>query len=63
VSLTLPTLGSCHEMLFEVSGADKRTILTQVLAGEDLPAGRACSTGETTWLVDAAALPGNFRVR
>jgi 6-phosphogluconolactonase len=63
VSLTLPTLGSCREMLFEVSGADKRPILTRVLAGEDLPANRAHSTGETTWLVDAAALPENFRVR
>jgi 6-phosphogluconolactonase len=63
VSLTLPALGSCREMLFEVSGADKRPILARVLAGEDLPAGRACSNGETTWLVDAAALPENFRAR
>jgi 6-phosphogluconolactonase len=63
VSLTLPALGSCREMLFEVSGADKRTILGRVLGGEDLPAGRAYSTGETTWLVDAAALPENFRAR
>jgi len=63
VSLTLPVLGSCHEMLFEVSGADKRAILTRVLAGEDLPAGRAVSIGETTWLVDRAALPENFRER
>jgi 6-phosphogluconolactonase len=61
VSLTLPVLGSCHEMLFEVSGADKRAIWTRVLAGEDLPAGRAVSVGETTWLVDRAALPENFR--
>jgi 6-phosphogluconolactonase len=61
VSLTMPALGSCHEMLFEVSGADKRKILTRVLAGEDLPAGRAVSVGETTWLVDRAALPENFR--
>jgi 6-phosphogluconolactonase len=61
VTLTLPALGSCHEMLFEVSGADKRAILTRVLAGEDLPAGRAASVGETTWLVDRAALPENFR--
>ena len=63
VSLTLPALGSCNEMLFEVSGADKRAILTRVLAGEDLPAGRAVSVGETTWLVDRAALPENFRER
>jgi 6-phosphogluconolactonase len=63
VSLTLPALGSCHEMLFEVAGADKRPILTRVLAGEDLPAARAHSRGETTWLVDRAALPGNYRGR
>jgi 6-phosphogluconolactonase len=63
VSLTLAALGSCHEMLFEVAGADKRAILTRVLAGEDLPAGRAHSDGETTWLVDRAALPENFRDR
>jgi 6-phosphogluconolactonase len=63
VTLTLPVLGSCHEMLFEVAGADKRPILTRVLAGEDLPAGRAVSVGETTWLVDRAALPENFRER
>jgi 6-phosphogluconolactonase len=61
VSLTLPALASCGEMLFEVSGADKRPILTRVLAGEDLPAARAVSVAETTWLVDRAALPENFR--
>jgi 6-phosphogluconolactonase len=61
VTLTLPALGSCREMLFEVNGADKRAILTRVLAGEDLPAVRAVSVGETTWLVDRAALPENFR--
>src|SRR5450432_2787250 len=37
VTLTLPTLGSCREMLFEVAGADKRAILTRVLEGENLP--------------------------
>jgi 6-phosphogluconolactonase len=63
VSLTLPALGSCHEMLFEVSGTDKRAILTRVLASEDLPASRAHSAGETTWLIDTAALPENFRAR
>jgi 6-phosphogluconolactonase len=63
VTLTLPALGSCREMLFEVSGADKRAILTRVLAGENLPAGRAVSAAVTTWLVDRAALPENFRER
>jgi 6-phosphogluconolactonase len=61
VTLTLPTLGCCREMLFEVSGSDKRAILTRVLDGEDLPANRVHSTGETIWLVDKAALPENFR--
>jgi 6-phosphogluconolactonase len=59
VSLTLPALGSCREMLFEVAGADKRAILTRVLDGENLPAGRAQSQGETIWVVDRAALPEN----
>jgi 6-phosphogluconolactonase len=63
VTLTLPALGSCREMLFEASGAGKRPILSRVLAGEDLPANRARSTGETIWLVDTAALPENFRER
>jgi len=61
ISLTLPTLASCHEMLFEASGAGKRAILTRVLDGEDLPATRARSQGETIWLLDKAALPENFR--
>jgi len=61
VTLTLPALGSCREMLFEVAGPDKRAILTRVLAGENLPANRAHALGETTWLVDKAALPENLR--
>jgi 6-phosphogluconolactonase len=61
VSLTLPMLASCREMLFEVAGEGKREILTRVLAGENLPAARARSIGETVWLVDQAALPENFR--
>jgi 6-phosphogluconolactonase len=46
VTLTLPALGSCREMVF---------------AGENLPANRAHSIGETVWLVDKAALPESFR--
>ena len=60
VTLTLAALASCREMLFEVAGSGKRAILTRVLAGENLPANRAQSTGETIWLVDQAALPENF---
>lgn len=61
VSLTLPALASCREMLFELSGADKRGIVTRVLNGEDLPANRAQSIGDTVWLCDEAALPEDYR--
>jgi len=63
VTLTLRALGSCREMLFEASGAGKRPIMARVFSGEDLPANRTHSDGETIWLVDAAALPENFRER
>ena len=63
VTMTLPALGSCREMLFEVAGPDKRAILTRVLESANLPANRAHSIGETIWLVDRAALPENFSGR
>jgi 6-phosphogluconolactonase len=58
VTLTLPVLASCREMLFEAAGRDKHAILTRVLSGENLPASRARSIGQTVWLVDKAALSG-----
>lgn len=61
VSLTLPALASCREMLFEIAGHDKQPILTRLLDGETLPAVRARSNGETVWLVDQAALPEGIR--
>jgi len=62
VTLTLPALGSCREMLFEIAGGEKRAILTRLLNGETLPANRARSIGgETVWLVDKAALPEDRR--
>jgi 6-phosphogluconolactonase len=61
ITLTLPTLASCREMMFEASGSGKRAILARVFAGEDLPANRARSQGETIWLLDQAALPEGFR--
>jgi len=57
VTLTLPALASCREMLFLVSCRDKRDILARVLAGEELPAARAQAQGETVWLVDRDAAP------
>src|SRR5580704_15650231 len=41
VTLTLPALASCREMLFEVTGTEKRAILTRLQADENLPANRA----------------------
>jgi len=61
VSLTLPPLASCHKMLFEVAGKDKRAILTRVLSGENLPANRARSDQQTVFLIDAAAWPEDLR--
>jgi len=61
VTLTLPTLAACREMLFLIAGDGKRAILTRMLHGEDLPAARARSIGKTVWLVDEVALPEDFR--
>ncbi len=58
VTLTLPVLASCREMLFEVAGEEKHAILTRLLAGENLPANRARSIDETILLADQAALAG-----
>jgi 6-phosphogluconolactonase len=61
ITLTLPTLASCAEMLFLMAGPAKRPILTRLLANENLPANCARSAGETIWLADRAALPEDFR--
>jgi 6-phosphogluconolactonase len=60
VTLTLPTLASCREMLFELAGAEKRAILAKLSKDESLPANRARSVGETVLLVDRAALASRF---
>ena len=56
VTLTLPALASCREMLFELAGAEKRAILARLSEDESLPANRARSVGETVLLVDRAAI-------
>jgi 6-phosphogluconolactonase len=56
VTLTLPPLASCHEMLFEIAGKEKRAILDKLSHDESLPANRARSIGETVFLVDRAAV-------
>jgi len=57
VTLTFPALASTREMLFLVDSTDKRAILGRVLAGEDLPAHRACAQGDLVWLIIRAAAP------
>lgn len=56
VTLTLPALSSCHEMLFEVAGREKRAILARLSMDKSLPANRARSIGETIFLVDRAVI-------
>jgi 6-phosphogluconolactonase len=55
VTLTLPALASCREMLFEVAGQEKRAILAKLSEDESLPANRARSIEETVLLVDRDA--------
>jgi 6-phosphogluconolactonase len=61
VTLTVPTLASTREMLFLVNGQEKREILSRVLAGKDLPAGRARADGDLVWLIEAAAAPAHLQ--
>src|ERR1700754_2011614 len=56
VTLTLPALASCREMLFEVAGREKHAILDKLSKDESLPANRARSIRETVLLVDKAAV-------
>jgi 6-phosphogluconolactonase len=58
VTLTLPALASCREMLFELAGAGKHAILRELSEDESLPANQARSIGETVLLVDHAAVGG-----
>lgn len=58
VTLTFEALASTREMLFLISGHDKEPIMTRLMSGEDLPAGRAgAAHGKTIWLLDEAATP------
>lgn len=62
VTLTFPVLASTREMLFLASGKGKREILARVLAGADVPAGRAYAEGDVVWLVDRDAAPEHRHV-
>jgi 6-phosphogluconolactonase len=62
VSLTFPALASTREMMFLVSGQEKRNVVDRVLSGQDLPATRAHATGNLTWLIDREAAPEAYPV-
>jgi 6-phosphogluconolactonase len=62
VSLTFPALASTREMMFLVSGRDKRGVVERVLAGQDLPAARAYTIGNLVWLMDRGAAPEAYPV-
>lgn len=56
ITLTYPALESSRHTAFLVAGAEKRTALSRVLAGDrDLPAGRLAPQGDLVWFLDRAA--------
>lgn len=63
VTLTLPALAACREMLVLVDGADKRAILARLAKGADLPAARLAPWGALTWIVTAEAAPETLDAR
>jgi 6-phosphogluconolactonase len=63
VSLTFPALASTKEMIFLVSGRDKRDVVGRVLSGQDLPAARAYANGRLVWLLDSDAVPDGADAR
>lgn len=58
ITLTLPAIAASRAVVFLVAGADKRDVLSRILAGEDLPAARVAAAVPTLWFVDQAALGG-----
>lgn len=62
VTLTMPVLASCREMLFLVGGRDKRGVVTRALADDTLPASRVHSLYHTIWLMDRGAAPEKLHV-
>jgi len=58
VTLTLAALRCARELLFLVTGKEKRSVLRRLDAGEDLPAARIQpEEGRLLWFIDRAASP------
>jgi len=62
VSLTFPSLASTREMIFLVSGLEKRNAVDRALSGQDIPAARAHALGTLVWLMDRDAAPEVYPV-
>ena len=60
VTLTFPALASTRQVVFLVSGKDKRDMVKHVLSGADLPAARARTSAPTLWMLDRAAAPDSY---
>ncbi|WP_218082453.1 6-phosphogluconolactonase [Anthocerotibacter panamensis] len=59
ITLTYPALNSSREVAFLVAGADKRSVLEEILSGTSTdPAARVQPVGNLRWFVDRAAFPG-----
>jgi 6-phosphogluconolactonase len=56
MTLTLGGLARGRQVLFTVSGEEKRAVLQAIIDGEDLPAARVRAE-RVVWLVDQAAAP------
>ena len=63
VTLTFPALASCARCCSWFTAPTSATSCARVFAGDDLPAGRARSNGETVWLITEDALPESLRDR
>jgi 6-phosphogluconolactonase len=57
ITLTFPALRSSGHIAFLACGAKKRHIVSETLAGKDLPAGRVRSDGAIHWFLDQVASP------
>ena len=56
VTLTYPALNSAKSVAFVAAGADKMTMMSRVLAGDqELPSTHIAPVGELIWFVDRAA--------
>lgn len=62
ITLTFPALASTRELMFLVSGPDKREVVDRVLSGQDLPASRAQSQGSLVWMLDRNAAPDCYAI-